>query len=201
MEDRAPSFFAAVVRGLRLSFQFNGRDTRAEFWPLAFTCLLIPSLIEFVAAQIRAQQFASTYPNYSRDLMEGRIGEQSTELIHAMPQFNPFPLAWISIAAATLLALPYLAAVTRRLHDLEMRGWWVTPQLMLLAAAWYIDLWFAKNADTFFDAEGFRYAFWSFGLYGLTTVWTMMLIYFAVHDGDRGDNRYGPDPKNRIRKR
>lgn len=201
MGNRAPSYFTAVARGFRLSFQFSGRDTRAEFWPFAFTSFLIPSLVEFAAAQIRLRQFAATHPNYLQDLIEGRISEQSAEIIQALPQFNPFPLAWFSIAAAALFVLPYLAAVTRRLHDQGMRGWWVIPQIVLLAAAWYVDLRFAKNGDAFLGSEGFRYMLWSFTLSGFTALWTLLLIYIAVHDGDRGDNHFGPDPKNRILKR
>lgn len=197
MEYRAPSFLGAVVRGFRLAFQYKDRDTRAVFWPVAFTCVLIPGLAALVESQIRAYQFAQMYPNFARDMFEFRPSGIDPEQMITAPAFEPFPLAWVTIVATAIFAIPYLSAATRRLHDMDMHGYWIWPQIGLYAAAGYASLNFVNNPAMKLSGEAFDYIGTYLFLLGSFMVWTSMLMYFAVHDGDYGDNRFGADPKGR----
>lgn len=198
MDDRAPSFFGAVARGFRLSFKFTGRDTRAEFWPFVFVCVLIPSVAELIVSQVRIRQIAAAYPNLPQDMMEGRVPEGALDNIIESGSYDPFPLAWITISAAAIIAIPYLSAITRRFHDIGMRGWWVLPKLILVGAAWFVDLHYIRNPEIFGTPQVFDYVPISIFLTIFASIWTLVLFYFAILDGDYGSNHFGEDPKGRI---
>ncbi|QLC20957.1 DUF805 domain-containing protein [Parasphingopyxis sp. CP4] len=196
MEYRAPSFFEAVVRGFRLYFRFSGRDTRAHFWPFVFVATLIPGIITFATDQVRARQVAAAYPDFPQDLMAGVINERALDAMRESPAHDPFPLAWFTIATILILIIPYSSAVVRRLHDIGLRGWWLFPQILMGTAVGYVQLSVIgnpiQNASEFI--EFFRIALL---LNLMLLLWTLMLVYFVVQDGDYGANRFGLDPKHR----
>ncbi|MCA0201866.1 MAG: DUF805 domain-containing protein [Proteobacteria bacterium] len=79
-----------------------------------------------------------------------------------------------------VLFLPSLAVMVRRFHDINFSGW-----VPLGMAVFGILL---AVAATAFDL-GLNLLFFS-----LLTLLLIVYIYFLCTSGDRGDNRFGPDP-------
>lgn len=95
---------------------------------------------------------------------------------------------------ALFLFLPQLAVMVRRLHDTGHCGWWavcwwITSALMR-GLEWYAATCedpscgmtrFANNAEL--------------PLVGVLGVYGLILLFWLVKSGDKGDNKYGPEPK------
>lgn len=93
----------------------------------------------------------------------------------------------MGLLAAPVVAyafLPLLGLLTRRVHDVGFPGWSVVAVLLTSA------LGFSLQAFSAFDS--FSQDAWLVSL-GLVAVG----VYFLTRPGQRGPNKYGPDPKER----
>jgi uncharacterized membrane protein YhaH (DUF805 family) len=86
----------------------------------------------------------------------------------------------VAVVAAILVAL-LAAAVNRRLHDRDRRGYWGLIPLPFLAAG--MALMPEMSTNIALIANFLAY------LYGLA-----LLVYFLVGKGTPGPNRFGPPP-------
>ncbi len=83
------------------------------------------------------------------------------------------------------VAIPYLAVTVRRLHDVNLSGWWLVgtylPALVLILALFFMPL------------------FVSGVLFMMSIIFSVVLvlgIFIAtLMSGTVGNNKYGPDPK------
>ena len=106
---------SSVTRGLRAIRQFDGRDSPQEFWPYA-AAAVAAALVPAFAASVFVMVFSFL------------IGGDSVTsvLLPAMLTIT------VLMAAAVVVLLA--AAVSRRLHDRGLSGWWGVPPLALLIA-------------------------------------------------------------------
>jgi uncharacterized membrane protein YhaH (DUF805 family) len=140
--QRVGKIAAAVGRGFRSLFRFSGRDRPGQFWPyalfliflnftVAFT-LVVPMIFDTIA---RMQRFAAEHPELTT--VESGPGHYSIQIEGHHPELMP-DMGLIATGSAVLAAITTLllaAAVTRRLHDRDRRGWWgLLPLPFLLYA-------------------------------------------------------------------
>ena len=97
------------------------------------------------------------------------------------------PYGLLSLLFMVALIVPGLAVTVRRLHDTNRSGWWI-----LVAVIPYAILGFmAGGAVASGDMTGMGTA----GLFGIVAlVGAIVLLVFMVLPGNKGDNRFGPDP-------
>jgi uncharacterized membrane protein YhaH (DUF805 family) len=129
----------------------NGRSTRQEFWLGYF------GLIAVLGFLVR------TLPNLALYRHTGRLWYR-----HELD----LALRWPAMAAILIVGWPLIAVFVKRLHDLNVSGWWMVAMLALppLSKATGVDL----------------------GI--LFLVPTVLLGLFA---GTADDNRFGSDPRAR----
>ena len=143
------SFLKALELGYRRALDFKGRSRRSEFWWwMLFSEIIVPGLI--------------------LSLSTGLILNLST---------NPIT-AWAIRILALILLIPTISILTRRLHDINISGWFQVPiHILRLSLATINPVGFNPNALIFI------------------TTGIVIFIYFAAKDGDEGPNKYGDSPK------
>ena len=83
--------------------------------------------------------------------------------------------------------LPQIAVSVRRLHDTNRSGWW-----LLVVVIPYAILGFTMGQAA---ASGGTSGLATAGIFGLIAlVGAIVLLVFLVLPGNKGDNRFGPDP-------
>lgn len=135
---------------------------------------------------------ATTYPDPATTLNSaGYSVEVNDADAIAMPKLNRL---FVVIGSAVALAVVLLAAaVTRRLHDAGLAGWWGLPTIVFLAAG--VGLFpraLALVMQLKEEAPSMGLFFTLFTDNGLYVLCLLGLIVLLVLDGTRGPNRYGP---------
>ena len=98
---------------------------------------------------------------------------------------GPYGLFTLLIAVA--LILPGLAATVRRRQDTNRSGWWV---LIAVVPSFIMGVMMGRSM-----ASGDTAGMASAGLVGLIALaGGIAMIVFMVLPGNKGDNRFGPDP-------
>lgn len=114
----------AIVSGLRRGLDFAGRSNPMDFWFFAIFVLMLCGLS-----------------------LVGTIGLVFVNSVH--------PTAWsaLPLIVIPVMAMPSLAVAVRRLHDINLSGWW----LLLLGCFGYFVLlyWFFQPTQTDSTAEIF----------------------------------------------
>ena len=158
-------FIDAIKRGFQYYFKFSGRATRAEYWWF----ILFTQLINFV----------SIVP----------------------------VIGWIIAPVASIVSLiPSISLSVRRLHDIGKSGWWMMTwggytftwiiwTINLIGNLSGVENWGEEKSDEFW--EGFFADFLVTGgilaIVGIAiTIW--WVVWF-VRKGNKGPNKYGPDPR------
>jgi len=119
---------AAILYNFRNLIRFSGRDTRAQFWPYVIfifivqsiisVIIMIPIMINMMAKIFLAVQQQAAKPHAPLDqraidqIIQGLYSDMGSVLTITSP-----------ILTGLLVAL-IAAAVTRRLHDRNMHGYW-----------------------------------------------------------------------------
>ncbi len=153
-----------LILPYRRYFEFSGRSRRTEYWWfLFFTVLVIIALL--------LGMFGIAFDSL-RSLIEG-------EGLAATPAFEDFsPGFWVLIALFALFALasfiPSIAVQIRRLHDLNVSGWWYLAYIVAGAVVGEIP----QAGDALGSAATLGWYAWMF------------------FPGTKGPNRYGDDPKD-----
>ena len=141
------SFFDAVASAFRKYFDFSSRASRSEFWWLFLFCMLFNML----ALSLTINDIGP--PEESNP--EAFLSKAST--------------SWFGIALIVTL-IPSISVSVRRLHDINMSGWW------------YVALQIAYILSQFI----FIFSFISF-------VALFAYLYFMCAEGG-AENQYGPNP-------
>ena len=160
------SFPQAIKLGVQNYFKFSGRATRAECW----WWVLFTVLAGIVLAVV--------------DTLTGTMG-----------MFGDSGLLGFLFELATLV--PSFALGARRLHDINRTGWWLLLALgffpmaaigggILLVSFFLLDNFLILTVLGIAMAIGFA-------LLGIIGV--IVLIVWAIKQGDEGLNKYGPDPR------
>lgn len=197
--------FRTIGRGLRNMARFSGRDTVSQFWiyagsviALAMAAWMAAFMPFFADSMARMQRFAAEHPDQA-EVVTGP-GSYSMTIHGNHPELMPdmaglmAPLAVITAITVILLA----AAVTRRLHDRDKRGYWGAPALIFLAVGMAV-------MPTFFDSFSKPVAATQepdMGMFGLLFLNNLLylgslavLVIQLVQNGRRGANRFGEDPR------
>jgi uncharacterized membrane protein YhaH (DUF805 family) len=162
-------FGEAVSRGFRNYFTFSGRATRAESW----WWVLFTVLAGIVLAVV--------------DTFTGTMG-----------MFGDSGLLGGLFELATLI--PSLALGARRLHDINRTGWWLFlvlgffPMAAIGGGILLVSFFLLDNL-LILTVLGFTMVI-GFGILGIIGI--IVLIVWAIKRGDKGPNKYGPDPRQDI---
>ncbi|WP_420477961.1 DUF805 domain-containing protein [Brevundimonas sp. FT23028] len=197
-----------IKRGFSRLTQFSGRDTRAEFWPYVGVVIAILFVTNFIVmgalmATTFAEmaEFAAQHPDAST--VHSGPGGYSVQIDAGhpeapIPNFAPFFIGFSIMVLIVVLLLA--AAVTRRLHDRNMAGFWGLMPVPFLAIAMTIMPMLFNSVMV--DPEP------RFDLFGLlfvnNTVYMISLVTLVIilaQKGTPGPNRYGaptaiPEPVN-----
>jgi len=100
--------------------------------------------------------------------------------------------------------IPSIAVTSRRLHDIGKSAWWMTVWL-LLAGVWVLwSVGFVLEVIGLEESRNPEVEFWE--IFGTWLVWAGFLtlasigvviwwVMWFVRKGDKGPNKYGPDPR------
>lgn len=183
------------VKCMRHYADFRGRARRMEYWTFMLVCCLI--------------LYAIMIPGLiSSDLW-------STDKLLSAASGNPFALwkqmfsqMWYYYAVGLIFFLPGLAVTVRRLHDTGRSGTLLAFYWVLYAALFLIyivlihfigrlGVW--ADAPESLDGSALAGTILCVGyLYGMLFRGCAFFVAFLVWlclPGDRGPNKYGPDPK------
>jgi uncharacterized membrane protein YhaH (DUF805 family) len=168
-----------VLHGFKNIANFSGRDPRIKFWPY-FGCLYLMSQAISIIAFMPF--FLETFK---------MMGQQSEPIDIAAFGAIMKLSALTSIAFIALLA----AAVTRRLHDRNLRGYWaLIPVAFLILAFWKMGpfLEVVANPDILQNElnPSDILAFTLLNLVYLISVIALMIILGLK--GHATENRFGP---------
>jgi uncharacterized membrane protein YhaH (DUF805 family) len=131
-----------IIRGFRGVTRFSGRDTRGQFWPYAGVvfALLFAGWAVFLGLQMAAlfqdmSAFAAAHPEAAT--VHSSPGQYSIQIDGDHPEAPMPDLSLMFVAMWTLVGLAVAllaAAVSRRLHDRNIRAWWGLLPVPFLAA-------------------------------------------------------------------
>lgn len=193
-------FLLSLRNGFGGLLRFSGRDRPGLFWPYAGVVLGVTMLAWMTAFLTQLARLGQRIDRIARDHPEDVVitrgpGHYSVEVHGNHPELMPdflFLLQAMTVivfVAALLLA----AAVVRRLHDSDLRGWWALVPLTLLffglhlMGVYFHDLAGAGGAE--FDMAPFLRIF-AVNLAYLASLGG--LLYALVRKGTVGPNRFGP---------
>lgn len=97
------------------------------------------------------------------------------------------PYGPLSVLFVVALFVPGIAVTVRRLHDTDRSGWWI-----LIALIPYCIMGFMMGTSA---ASGGATGLASLGLVSIVTlIGGIVILIFMILPGNKGDNRFGPDP-------
>jgi uncharacterized membrane protein YhaH (DUF805 family) len=165
-------------------FSFQGRINRAKCWlaALIIVCWMILLAIVTVAATVSLGGAAPLTINFDIDDIFGIIDPAS---FRALSSANPAALV-LHLVGTPLFLWVYLATAVKRLHDRDRSGWWMV--LFFVIPGLY-----GQFQDRLGDSTVVSLLGLSAG--GLTTCGGITLYFLR---GDKGSNRFGPDPLEPI---
>lgn len=174
------TFMEAIWKCNRKYAMFKGRARRSEFWWFGLFVLilmLIPMGLAIAAVGI----FGKTENVFCFTIL--------------------MPVASFGVVLWTII--PFLAVLTRRLHDVGRSGWWIVGDIIASAANCVTLNVVLGDAAQVSSIHNLQQAF-----NVSTTGWIVMLLFFLVQiglsfvilvlslqDSHRGENKYGPSPK------
>lgn len=183
-------------------FNFSGRQTRASFWPYVFMIIFLGMsawimvfIPELMGTMQRMQRFAAEHPELAT--VEQGPGHYSIQIEGYHPELMPnlqklFPAMGIIVAVSVVLLA---AAVSRRLHDRNMRGWIGLIPVIFLSIGLVMlpkifDSFIAAVPDEMPDMSHFALLFLNNAIYLASLAF---LVVQLCLEGTRGENRFGPE--------
>lgn len=175
---------------------FNGRSRRSEFWLWVLFRILLGSALSAIFSSVMMSHMMPifTNPNASPQQFFQQMGSIMT--------ISP----WISLINLGLL-VPSIAVGVRRLHDIGRSGWWIIMPVVVAIVCVILMMIFggaqifaiAGHGDHMSDAEGAKFALGLVGTIMLCMIPILIaeivMLVFYVTEGQRRENRFGPDPK------
>src|SRR4051812_25289594 len=189
--------FGSIRHNLANLIRFAGRDSRRTFWPYAVAVILLDIIAMFALMMpmmadsfTRMQRFAAEHPDQAS--VDSGPGHYSITIQGNHPELMPdMSLISTSIAVIGVVTILLLgAAVTRRLHDRRLRGWWgLMPLPFLGFATMMMPRLFANmQSGSPPDMRLFGAMFLNNALY-LAALATLVIL--LVGAGTTGPNRFG----------
>ena len=157
---------------------FKGRARRKEYWMFILFSTIISTILT-IALNIAQVVEALNSPdgNPFKMIREGQMfnGSDAVSIIFC-----------IILAYGMASLLPTLAVVVRRLHDIGRKGTWI---LLLLVPTLLMCI-FYFNMFSLAIAVGTGIA-----VFVVNIALTVLYIVLGCIDGQKGENQYGPNPK------
>ena len=157
---------------------FKGRARRKEYWMFLLFSTIISTILT-IALNIAQVVEALNSPdgNPFKMIREGQMfnGSDAVSIIFC-----------IILAYGMASLLPTLAVVVRRLHDIGRKGTWI---LLLLVPTLLMCI-FYFNMFSLAIAVGTGIA-----VFVVNIALTVLYIVLGCIDGQKGENQYGPNPK------
>ena len=166
---------------------FLGTATKSEFWWYALTYFIICSSVIATAQYIT--QLSIAYQ------LLGLSGN-TTALVMGINLSLYSSIFWALVGIiCTVLFIPFLAAGSRRLHDINMSAKWQWLQLSGIGYIWLIVWWSLKVPPNFtfrqaisscwaryfrFSGISTRSEFWWFSLYTILSLATLTYLYLEI---------------------
>jgi uncharacterized membrane protein YhaH (DUF805 family) len=165
-------------------FSFRGRINRAKCWlaALIIVCWMMFLGIITVAATVSLGHTTPLTINFDLDDIFGIIDPAS---FRALSSANPAALV-LHLLGTPLFLWVYLATSVKRLHDRDRSGWWMA--LFFVIPGLYGQFQDRLGDSTVVSLLGLSAA-------GLTLCGGITLYFLR---GDKGGNRFGPDPLEPI---
>lgn len=178
---------------------FSGRTRPLHFWLYTaviilagFAAMMVAMMAVMNDAFARLGHFAREHPDQVETIrtptgVSWNVKGNHPELV---PDFNLFILIVAVVAAVSVVLLA--AAVTRRLHDSNRRGWWGLLPLPFLAFSFVAFSWVSASFDA---PEPDMTLFMLMMLNNMVYLGCLgLLVVFLCLGGTRGENRFGPQP-------
>ncbi len=174
---------------------FSGRDSRAQFWPYAFTILALLFATMFAAMyRLMGQmaRYAAEHPEQSS--IDSGPGRVSVTIHGDAPELTSgfvtmFEQAGIVVGIAVLLLA---AAIVRRLHDRGKSGLWALPPAFFLTVGLVMMPRVMGNAGAGQPPD--MRLFFALFLNNIIYLATLFYLgYLLATEGPKGANRFGPD--------
>lgn len=189
-----------IIRGFANLARFSGRDRRGEFWPYAGVVFVVMFVAMGAAAFwavspmiTEAAQFAAEHPDSAT--VQVSPGAYSVQIDAGAPD-APMPdftrMFGAMGACLAILVVLLAAAVTRRLHDRGLGGYWGLAPVLFLAVAFVGFPMMISNmmATDTPDMGLFLLLFLNNLLYMIALAGLILVLALP---GTRGPNRYGPE--------
>lgn len=188
-------FLRSIGSGFAGLLSFGGRDGRLRFWPyaaLVFFVTQLASMLPVYAAIGPVLREALAQPGQASvepgpDYYSVVFGTDGA-VVPVLKQAAAFN-AMVTAAAILLLA----AAVVRRLHDRDLRGYWGLLPLPFLAAGFLM----IPRTIAGLSRTGEPDLSWLGGIFANNLAYLGALgwlIYLLAGPGTPGANRFGPPP-------
>lgn len=102
------------------------------------------------------------------------------------------PSSFIAFLPRAVIEVPALAVLVRRLHDLNLSGWWPIPPLLLLGPVAFMvaDLPILQS-PTPIEVLSFGFMVWV----ATMPVVMVLSLFWTGRQGVPGPNRYGSEPQ------
>lgn len=163
----------AIDTGLRRTFQFSGRSSRAEFWWFS----LFAALIVFAGSLVDRLVLSGHGANFAVRSFAG-----------GMEVVLRASLGPVEAVLALVLAIPALSVAWRRMQDAGFAGWLSLVPLLGCALAAGLMI----GAATMVPDTNSTAPLWSALLILLVSF--VLPILWASAASQPGSNRYGPNP-------
>ena len=157
---------------------FKGRARRKEYWMFLLFNWIIGTVLSIALNIAQVIEAINSHDGHVfKMIAEGQIfsGTDAASIIF-----------YITLAYGLASLLPTLAVVVRRLHDIGRKGTWVLLLLipLLLACIFYFNMFsLAIVVGT------------GIAIFIVNLVLTVLYIIVGCIDGQKGENQYGPNPK------
>lgn len=146
---------------LRFYFSFDGRATRYDFNIRYALVLFVGSLLA--------------------SAVDIAIAKGDLQAAMVLPH--------VTFLWNILIIPPTLAVMARRLHDVNLSGWWQMPfHALAVFAVFYFEIY-----ETDFEQGQFSLSFMVL-LLVILIAYLVMLVFFSTKRGTIGPNKYGADP-------
>ncbi len=176
------------LKCMRKSVNFRGRARRREYWTFVLVSVGCVYAVWFSGMALTGDyslfdSFPARYTDNASMIVPDPIGLWKEHITHY----------WYSFVIGLVFFLPGLAVTVRRLHDTGRSGWllgffWLVYVLMLALAVGILGLAQSPHGAL----VGLLYGL---GVYFRGLVFLIALVVWLCLPGDKGPNRYGPDPK------
>ena len=164
------NYIDSILKTLKHTFSFAGRAARMEFWSYVITSYLIIFLLSLIGAGLSA--------------IAGVLGA-----------------IWMGLTAIIAIALfiPSISLTVRRLHDVNLSGFWLWYMnsfgLPVVYMVYLLDLDHSvNNIIEKIKNIGSIWLGWIITILCWTVGAPITLFLLFLYKGTAGENNYGPDP-------